>query len=78
MRAKLKPSEAFGVIIQKAHIPPLNGKHHDEYVARFEYMVTRDALHLYGCQFKDAEWMASHSTGPARVRFRKCVRKLQR
>jgi len=78
MRANLKPNEAFHHIVERAKIPPLNGKTHAEYLERFEYTVCRDALHLWGKDFKDCEWMASHETGPARVRFQKCVRKLQR
>ena len=78
MRAKLKPSEACRVIVQRAHLPPLNGKPHAEYLERFSYMVCRDALHLWGSEFKDAEYLASHATGPARVRFDKCIRKLER
>ena len=76
MKAKLKANEAFGVILQKTKIPPMNGEPHAERLDRFAYTVTRDALHLYGCDFKDAEWMASHSKGPAKKRFDKCIRDL--
>lgn len=78
MRSKLTASEAFQVIINRANIPPLNGKTHAEYLERFAYMVTRDALFLYGCEFKDCEWMAAHSKGSAGRRFDKCIRDLRR
>lgn len=76
MRSKLTANEAFQVIINRANIPPLNGKTHAEYLERFAYMVTRDSLYLYGIEFPLAEHLAHQHTGCARTRYGKCIRRL--
>jgi len=78
MRAKLSAREAFNVIITRASVPPMNGKPHAAYLDRFEYTVTRDALHLFGVDFPQAENMAHQFDGSARRRFGKCIRRLPR
>jgi len=74
---RTKASKALTKILFAITIPRLNDKcSYAEIQTKFPIVVVRDALVELGVNFDTAEHLAAENSGCARVRFGKCLRRL--